>query len=267
MAGLEIGTAKAVAEAAIDVISKAHKQGWFDKLVSALRQKHRVLVLGATGTGKTAFLESLNEVVPKAINLLNRTEFVEQRRIKISKELFVFTDTPGQIIHADRRKKAIKEAMRVKGGIAGIINLAAYGYHESSPLKTVALRNIGRKTGKVDEKFLAQQRQAEIDLLGEWTPLLGGPDSAGWLITVVTKADLWWDRREQAMAHYQDGPYYHALQDAQSLNPVVLEYCSIFQKFYGQGVMSGEFGDADRTRAKEQLIRQMMAAIGKETNA
>lgn len=73
MAGLEIGTSTAVAKAAIEVISKAHKQGWFDKLTSALRKKHRVLVLGATGAGKTAFLESLTETIPKAIESMNRT--------------------------------------------------------------------------------------------------------------------------------------------------------------------------------------------------
>lgn len=261
MVGLEIGTAKAVAEAAIDIISKAHKQGWLDRLASALRKKQHVLVLGATGTGKTVFLESLAEVVPRAIDLMNRTEFVEKHHIKISKRPFVFADTPGQIKHARERKSAIKEAIRIKGGIAGVINLVAYGYHESRAIKSPPIES----SGLVSESFLEQQRKVEIDLLDEWTPLLGGRDSdAGWLITVVTKADLWWKRRDEVMAFYESGPYYQALGEAQLLRPVVLEYCSIFQKFYGRGLMSGDFQDADRIRVKAQMIRTLLAAIGRE---
>ncbi len=92
-------------------------------------------------------------------------------------------------------------------------------------------------------------------MLNEWTPFLGGLDSVGWLITVVT------------LPHYQTGPYFRALGEAQSLKPVVLEYCSVFQKFYGQGAMSGDFQDSDRIRAKAQMIRSLLAAIGNEYQA
>ncbi len=104
-------------------------------------------------------------------------------------------------------------------------------------------------------------------MLNEWTPFLGGLDSVGWLITVVTKADLWWKRRDEVLPHYQTGPYFRALGEAQSLKPVVLEYCSVFQKFYGQGAMSGDFQDSDRIRAKAQMIRSLLAAIGNEYQA
>lgn len=226
MAGLELGTAKAVAEAAIEIIS-------------------------------------LTEVVPKAIHLMNRTEFAQRSHIKISKEPFIFTDTPGQIIHAAQRKAAIRKEFKEKGGIAGVINVVAYGYHESRALKQPLIESAG----KVNDRFLAEQREVETDLLSEWTALLGGREGVGWLITLVTKADLWWDRREEVMAHYQTGQYYQALGDAQFLNPVVLEYSSIFQKFYGQGSMSGEFQDSDRIRAKAQLISALLAALGKEKHA
>jgi energy-coupling factor transporter ATP-binding protein EcfA2 len=117
MAGLEIGTTKAVASAAIALINKAHKQGWFNKLVTALRKKQRVLVLGATGTGKTAFLESLNDVVQKAIHQMKRTEFAQKYSVRIAKEPFLFTDAPGQIVHAARRKAAIQKSSKRRVGL------------------------------------------------------------------------------------------------------------------------------------------------------
>jgi len=263
MAGLEIGTTKAVAEAAFDLIDKARKQGWLDKLIDALRKKHRVLVLGATGGGKTAFLESLSEIVPKAIDLMNRTEFVERYHVRISKQPFIFTDTPGQIHHKARRVAAIKDAMTEKSGIAGVINVVSYGYNES---RAVAKPEI-KSNGKVSETFLKEQRQLEIDMLDEWAPLLGGVESTNWLITVVTKADLWWKQRDKVLAHYESGPYYQALGEAQSLKPVVLPYCAVFQKFYEQVTMSGDYEDADRIQAKAQMIRTLLAAIGNEHHA
>lgn len=260
--GLEIGTAKAVAEAAIDVISKAHKQGWLDKLISALRNKHRVLVLGATGAGKTAFLESLTETIPKAIESMNRAQFNEKYRIKISKDLFIFTDTPGQHLHTRRRQEAFREVLKMKGGVAGIINVVSSGYHEAS---TVEFPTIKAST-KVPESFLEQRREVEIAMLEEWRDLLGGAESAKWPVTVVTKADLWWRQREGVLDYYRSGQYHQALGEAQNLKPVVLEYCSIFQKFYGQIPMSGDFQDSDRIRVKAQMIRTLLAAIGREHN-
>jgi hypothetical protein len=144
-----------------------------------------------------------------------------------------------------------------------VINVVSYGYHESRAVK----RPVIESTGEVNDAFLARQREVEVDLLSEWAALLGGRDGAGWLITLVTKADLWWDRRAELLAYYQTGPYYHALGEAQLLQPVVLEYSSIFQKFYGPGWMCGEFEDADRIHAKAQLIGALLAAVGRENHA
>lgn len=241
--------------AAIELVQLAHKQGWFDRLLTALRTKHRVLVLGPTGTGKTLFINSLTEAIPEAIDLMSRTEFVERKHIKITKHPFIFVDTPGQAHHRPRRIQAIREEM--KEGIAGIINVVSFGYHES---RAVSIKGA-IQDGRLDEAFLKRQRDHEIRQLKEWSELLGGRESANWLITVITKADLWWDRREVVRAHYESGPYYQSLGSAKSLNPTVLEYCSVFQKFYGEIHLSGDFEDRDRVRARADLLRGLLAAI------
>ena len=253
MAGIEAGAAIE----AVKYLKEAYDAGWFDKLIIHLKKKHRVLVLGATGAGKTAFLKSLKSVVPEAIDVMNRTEFVEKHEITLSKRPFIFKDTPGQIHHASRRREAIKEAMKTRGGIAGIINLVSYGYHESRAMPKPQITSAG----EVEEAFLQRQRQIELEMLREWTPLLGGTDSANWLITVVTKADLWWQQRADVMKHYETGAYFQSLSEAQALKPVVLEYSSVFQTFYGEGHMAGDFQDADRIRAKARMVQMLLAAI------
>ena len=250
----EIAAGAKAAEAAIELVKLAHKQGWLDKLKAAFRKKHRVLVLGATGTGKTNFLESLSELVPQAIHNMNRTEFAEKHAIRIVKEPFIFVDTPGDLPLKDRRISAIRDAM--KTDLAGVINVVSYGYHEYRIGKRGPI-----KDGSINEEFLEKHREEEIKALNEWTMLLGGRETADWLITVVTKADLWWDRHDEVMAHYRSGPYAEALGEAKSLRPNVLEYCSVFHKFYGEGAMSGVFDEEDRIRTRANLLRVLLTAI------
>jgi hypothetical protein len=145
------------------------------------------------------------------------------------------------------------------GGISGIVNVVSYGYHEYR----IGSKNAVDSSGKVSEDFLRTHRETEIAAVQEWTPILGGQEAADWLITVVTKADLWWDRRDEVLEYYRSGSYYQSLGSAKSLHPIVLEYSSVFQKYFGKAPMSGEFGDEDRVRAKAHLIQELLAAIGK----
>jgi hypothetical protein len=250
---IDLGDAEA--RAAIRLLELAIKQGWFDKLRDALKRKHTVLILGSTGTGKTNFVQSLTEIVPKAISHMNRTEFVKTHAIKIAKEPFNVIDTPGQVLHSSRRVKAIREAIG-KGAI-GVINVVSYGYHEGRTARSEALTARGR----IKESFLERNRRQELLDLDDWKVLLGGPETTKWLVTVVTKADLWWSQRSDVLDHYQTGPYYRALGPARSLNPSVMEYCSVFHKFYGEGPLSGLFDEQDRVDLRAHLLRELLAAV------
>src|ERR1700691_233054 len=248
--------ALAEAKTALKIIEIARKQGWLDRLVTLLRRKHKILVLGSSGVGKTACVESLTWTVPRTIDQINRTQFAQKHSIRLARQPFIFIDTPGQKLHGPRRLEAIRDAM--KGRISGIVNVVSYGYHEYRIGKDVAIR----ADGAAREEFLRRHRQMEIQALSEWSSLLGGRDAANWLITLVTKADLWWGHRHRVLQHYSEGAYFEALGPAKALTPTVLEYCSVFQKFFGQAAMSGEFGDADRTRVRGQLIATLLASVG-----
>jgi energy-coupling factor transporter ATP-binding protein EcfA2 len=242
-------------EFAVKMLALAHKQRWHECLVDLFRRKHRVLVLGTSGVGKTNFLNSLNELLPAAIDHLNRTQFPKDYPYRIDGHPFVFVDTPGQAGHQPARIQELQNAL--KEGIDGIINVVAYGYHEG-PSGT---KDVFEENGAVKETYLMERRAAEIGSLAEWTALLGSREVTKWLITLVSKADLWWDQRSMVVDHYREGSYFAALGPATSLNHAVLEYSSVRHRFYGKGLLSGTFDDAERLRLREHLLRQLLSAI------
>jgi hypothetical protein len=196
---------------------------------------------------------------PDPIARANRTVVRTARVLKLKGNPFRFIDTPGDTSSAmkDERIDAIRESISARGGIAGVINVVSYGYHEYQVTK----EKIFLADGSVDPAFLIKHREIEIQQLDEWTPLLGSPITVDWLITVVTKADLWWDQRNAVHDHYTSGIYYKALGQAQSLKPKVVMHSSIFSKFYGEAPHSGYFDEKDRQDLKLQLVQALLAVL------
>ena len=238
------------------VVDRAAKQGWLDKLADVFRKKHKFLILGSSGTGKSNFIDSLRNLVPPTIHYLNRTQFPRKHAIRLSRQPFRFIDTPGQEVHEARRMREIRSAL--KSGVAGIINVVSYGYHEGPASK----REVFNRHS-VKKSFLIERRDVEKALLGEWKILLGTPDITKCLITLVNKADLWWDKSETVLKYYNRGIYYQALGSAKSLNPVVLPYCSVVHRFYDIGAGSGNFDDSNRVELRAHFLSELLAAIGR----
>jgi len=253
MTGSEAGFVKG----ALEILKLAKEEGWLDKLKALLKKRTRVLVLGSTGVGKTNLLHALTQPLPKAIDSINRSEFAHKHKLVISDEPFEFNDTPGQELHDARRRVAIREQMAK--GPTGTMNVVAYGYHEYA----IARADVFGSDGQVRPEYLERHRENEIKALGQWTSLLGDPQTTKWLVTVVTKADLWWDNYPTVIAHYTTGPYFQALGPAQSLTPVTVEFASVMHRFFGRGALSGDFDDATREQLRSRLFATLLQAIGK----
>jgi energy-coupling factor transporter ATP-binding protein EcfA2 len=231
----------------------AKREGWFDPLLHALRRKHRVLVFGNTGAGKTQLIESLEKTAPKAIDAITRTAVVTRHRLKIERKPFVFIDTPGE--YRDKRLEAIREA--IKAPVDGVMNVVSYGYDEGHLGKDEAIVR-----GQINAEYLAKRRKRELELIGEWAPDLIADSPGTWLITVVTKADLWWEERDRVIKHYTKGPY-HARLRARTKDHAgpVLEYCSVYRPFHGVIPPSPLFSEQDRELLRSHLLKTIMAAI------
>jgi hypothetical protein len=247
---------------ASEVWKTADRRGVIDAIKEFFSRPDPILVLGSTGSGKTAFLRSLatSASVIASIPRWQRTEQVERARIKIGDRPFLLTDTPGPRAHKHLRDKAIREALADPP--VRIMNVVSYGYLEPKvPLPSDAVDEDGIPRSE----FLAQGRLDELANLGEWLPILGDRDCTQWILTIATKADLWWDD-EQAVAHYYDtGPYTELIKATdQKLHHVVQRYCSVVHRFFDVSRLPGSFDDSIRLLLSSALFSQLATLMGSD---
>jgi hypothetical protein len=250
------GAAIGGAKVAVDIYKLAKELGWLDKLRTFWKKKKRIVVLGSTGVGKTEFIESLKKLIPDLIANTARTEFSKKTTLALTEGIIIeVEDTPGQRGHESRRRRSIQDAVRRADGV---INVVAYGYHEYDIASSQALT----KAGEAKETFLRAHRQIEIEQVQEWNRTLSFGVKNPWLITLVSKGDLWWEERQTVKQHYSEGGYFKSLGAAEAMNPTVCLYSSIRHKFFSTAPVSGFFDDDERLRLRADFFRVLFEAFG-----
>ena len=241
---------------AVQSIRIARKKSIRDRIIAQFRRKRRILVLGTSGVGKSVFVETLYKELVRPIPGANRDTFTHEVSFPREDLPLVLVDTPGQELAFPERDKAYKDA--IKDGVVGIINVVCFGYHEGSI--------SGNETQALDatlqprSEYLAIRREEEIKRLGEWVKLVDSR-SAKWVITLVTKADLWYGDYETVMEYYCKGEYSKALGDLPGrIYHTVIPYCSIIEPFYkhwGSGKLGNEQKEELQTHFEKELLRAL----------
>ncbi|MBV8105969.1 MAG: hypothetical protein JO223_15345 [Hyphomicrobiales bacterium] len=250
-------TAKEVAQVAAVLLKEL---GLLEKMNEFLLRptKHTIILLGASGTGKTSFCRRLRGLVPYVPREM-RSRVSESVKGKLKGKLKLkIIETPGQIIEpfSIHRRQSISKAMREPN--LGIINVVSYGYHEGNVVSNRAIT----KNNTVKQRFLENRRHEEILLLDEWKNTLcapGGP--ARWLITVCSKADLWWTPTEHSpiLQYYDEGAYYDNLGQSKNIDTSVFPFSSHDQQFFDLVRMSGYYTDNMRIRDEAALIARILS--------
>lgn len=263
IAGIDAAAMAETLHVVVKVYRAAKKQGWLDKLRQLFQNTHTILVVGSSGTGKSQLLSALKNILPDAISGYARTMVAERTELKIKTEFLEFVDTPGHggppghDEDGGQRKErtdAIHRAFKKKRFV-GVINVVSYGYHQGEGHAPDDVFEV--RSNKVSASFLAKRREREIKALSEWTSKFDDPSTPTWLMTVVTKADLWWSQKSKVLRHYKSGAYFRALASAKEAAHVI-SFSSVFRKFYGKGPTDGEFDQEDRSQLRDHLLRQLL---------
>jgi hypothetical protein len=174
---------------------------------SGSRQR-RILIIGPGGTGKTTLARFLSGDVDWF------EESPGQYLESIDLELFALNDDPDvELVVAPgqeyRRASTWPELLRqvAEGAFRGIVLMNSFGYHTFS---TPSYRNHRLYAGNKSsffQAFLADRLEDELRILREIVPHLLVCNEKVWVLTIISKQDLWWNKQKEAEQHYLQGEY------------------------------------------------------------
>ena len=251
MSSSEIVLGKAV----VDAYNIAEREGWIKNFLDVFRKKHRVLVLGSSGAGKTQLIRSLTSLVPELVTVLQRTQFVEKNKLEVNNELFEFIEAPGEIAKFEIRGSAIKDARDNAHGL--ILNVVADGYHEYSEANIPELEGFD---GRASERYLDIHREIEIELLSEWCHRLSQDEKKPRVVTVISKADLWWSDRESIVSFYKNGEYSRVINGF-GFDHAIVCYCSRIHKIHGIGLLDSHFDETTKEVLRGHLFQTIFSGL------
>lgn len=110
------------------------------------------------------------------------------------------------------------EASVADGSIRGVILFVSYGYHSIglASYRSHRLYKSGMEREEFLTEYLKASRQDELSVLERIASSLRRAPRPCWLLTVVTKQDLWWSEREDVSRFYSAGRFAGLLGEVQS---------------------------------------------------
>jgi hypothetical protein len=163
-------------------------------------------------------------------------------------------DIPGGETEAFQRESIIRDSTRHSN--LGVVSVVSFGFHEGLFQSEQAL-----DADTADLHFLKERRQAELEMLDEWIPILCGTKGcAKWIITLATKADLWWQNgdNQPVLEYYRSGAYWRALEKwARHIPHSVHSFSSLDQRFYEEVPMTGHYDGPMRAHDRAMIERRL----------
>lgn len=224
---------------------------WYKyKFNKYLKPKKRILVVGESGSGKSQFIECLKEkgaiVTESTMNVrIVDITLPSGRRVE-------FTDTPGQQTLQDQRNRAINYICGKKYN--GIINFVCYGYQATADTKEDDVFQAG--TTNVKPNYLEDNRRKELDQVDEWIDRIDGNSGVEWVLTIVNKADIWYDQRQDVMSYY-NSLYRERLSGIKNFKQIpLIAYCCVITPFCKKP-MTIAMGEKEKVAMHHNLLETL----------
>ena len=202
--------------AAISLYEKRHS---IDRTLKRFRRAiqtgtWRVPIFGAGGTGKTLLGKFLAGEIDTEVIIPRYRESIESMEYSFAGSApALFFVPPGQEL---RRPETWPDLYRMfaVGKARGVINVVSWGYHSSgAEYARHKAYDSGLTAAANLSVILDYNRKAEICALRNIIPHLQVARRKIWMITLVTKQDLWWEARHDVERHYKEGEYQALLDE------------------------------------------------------
>jgi hypothetical protein len=176
------------------------------------RSKNQIAVFGLAGAGKTTLGTCLSGQHEPG----EYEESIGIERHPYEGGEYQLIVPPGQGHRRDASWQTILAEIQ-KGAALGVIDVVSYGHQSFNfPYRQHALYRYPTM-GK--ERFLREyaehQRREELACFQKLCASLKAVKSKLWMITLVTKQDLWWDNKEEVRRQYEQGDYATTIADLQ----------------------------------------------------
>jgi hypothetical protein len=172
-----------------------------------------ILMIGPGGVGKTTFARFVSG--ERDILTIWGAGYDESLGI----ETYQIPDPPTEIVvppgQSHRRDTTWPEieASLAAGRYRGVVLLVSYGYHSLGRTSYKRHRLYKGDDEAFLRDYLADRRKDELAVLERISPHLRAAPESVWLLTVVTKQDLWWPERDAVEPHYRAGRFGAAVEE------------------------------------------------------
>ena len=177
-----------------------------------------ILVLGAGGAGKS----TLGRILSGEYNFLldspgeyQESMSVEEYELQGDPKTEIWVP-PGQLHRRDATWTDLLADLAA-GKFRGIILTNAYGYHALGQVSYKDTR-LYEETGKAGflPAYLDDRRSEELAVLRKLIESARPTQRKLWMLSLVSKQDLWWPKRSEVERHYRDGEYGTAIGELQA---------------------------------------------------
>lgn len=172
------------------------------------RGKLQVPIFGPSGAGKTTLGQFLAGELSLASGPAAYIESIGIESYKLKGDFVCsLIVPPGQ----ERRAYTWTDLYRgiSDGSVGGVINVVAYGLHSFADrgYKETTYYQPRMTKGQFVQTYLDNRRERELEIIRGLKHRLLDAKKKVWMVTLVTKQDLWWDERATVKDFYTSGEY------------------------------------------------------------